>query len=187
METKELFRKAVLCVIVFICCGVSVFGQNIVGKWKLSNASSSLQQLPSYSYKGGYVKFKKDGTFRVKACVMYPQGHSVAYSSDYKNRSISVKVKGTYVITNGRISTSVRNEDVTCNINTGQMFPDIEESHGLRGFDHQQTIYYGAENIATVQETIIQKTIYPYWVWKEEPISINDSQLAIGDKALFEK
>ena len=114
METKELIGKVVLCIIVFVCCGVSLSAQNIVGKWKLSKASSTLQQLPSYSYKNGYVKFKKDGTFLVKAHMMYPRGHSVAYSSDYKNRSISVKIKGTYIISNGRITSFVRNEDVVC-------------------------------------------------------------------------
>ena len=187
METKELIGKVVLCIIVFVCCGVSLSAQNIVGKWKLSKASSTLQQLPSYSYKNGYVKFKKDGTFLVKAHMMYPRGHSVAYSSDYKNRSISVKIKGTYIISNGRITSFVRNEDVVCNINTGQMFPDIEESHSLRGFDHQQTIYYGAENVASAQETIIQKTVYPYWIWKEETVSVTDSQLVISDKVIFKK
>ncbi len=182
-------KKLILIFVSLFCVCSITHSQNIIGKWKCSEGFLKQFGLP-YSYQEGKVRFKKDGTFKIKAKIMYPKGHKVANDRDNRHRRVGIEAKGFYVIENGTISTTIKPDGVKCNIDTGMSFPDIEESEGERHSGSRRAAYlernyYGAENAARAQEKVVVKGGVDLLQWNNEPVTVTKDSLIIGDKATF--
>lgn len=111
-------------------CFLSTAGaQSITGKWKCSeDFLNSLGISIMYKSMKGYYKFKKDSTFtaiingeNVKSR-MRKFGNKMYYT---RRRTIYIKVKGTYSMTDSTITTTVKPENIFCYVDAGERVQEM--------------------------------------------------------------
>mgnify|MGYP006929149951 FL=1 len=185
-------RKVIIIIIALFCMLPIADAQNIVGKWKCSKGFLEGLNMRFSNMRGKY-KFKKDSTFVAKI-----RGGGGAYIIIFSRKysiprpALYIKVKGTYSITNGTITTIVKPENVHCDIESGQSAPVMPTVYdaGRRGLDYyemEEATYRRDAGTAKRQEETIKNEYMHVWNWKKEPIALNGNTLTIGDKATFTK
>ena len=185
-------RKVIIIIIALFCLLPIADAQNIVGKWKCSK--EFLKGLGTgFGNMRGMYKFKKDSTFIVKIQGGGGSNISKRHSRvSTPRRSLYIKVKGTFSVANGTITTKVKPKGVFCYIESGRsapIAPTVFEAgkQGQKQYELLSSIYEGRRNTAKRQEKTIKTELMHMWNWEKEPIALNGDTLAIGDKATFTK
>lgn len=185
-------RKVIIIIIALFCMLPIADAQNIVGKWKCSKEFLEGLNMRFGNMRGKY-KFKKDSTFIIK--IHGGGGAHISFFSRIPStprRTLYIKVKGTYSITNGTITTNVKPGDVDCNINVGFDLPPEPTAHNggrweVATYDMIESKYRKRENQGAFQEETIKNEYMNVWNWRNEPITVTKKTLTVGDKATFKK
>ena len=174
--------------------------KSVKGKWQC--AKDFIQAIDMKYYfphlKGTY-KFKDDGTFtaRFEGIKRYAYRGETMYGAKLINwgENVSklayIKVKGTYQIVDGKMTTKVRPKDVKCFFDQGRDHPDIEESDlqnvAPRYYDMKVSWYEQREKTYERMGNTIRREWMHLWVWNQEPVTVTPNQLLIGQRAIFER
>ena len=191
-------KTSVLLLIAALCIFHSADAQSIVGKWKCSK--EFLQNLGlGYEIMKGTYKFKKDGTFQLKMNGITTMSHSTAIGNyggkprtiGSEQRTIYVKVSGTYAVINDSISTVVNPEDVYCFIEPDMVQPDgpdaSDSENTARTKEWLQRRYETEVNISDFQAQTIKEEISRIWIWNGEPLTLTKKTMAVGNKFFFRR
>jgi len=169
--------------------------QSITGKWKCPKDFLDSMGL-LYDMKGHY-RFKKNGTFQVKINGIKRVTKKSVFTIYYgrtkkihsKHAAIFIKVRGTYKVIDGAVTTSVSPDDVYCFIDPGREQPDgpdaDDSEYVARSKEYQQRLYDAADFDARVQAETIKNEVIRIWQWYNEPVTVTKDSLIIGDKATF--
>ena len=169
-------KKIILSLSVFLFCACA-FPQKITGKW---DCEKEVVKTLQTSYEDLYCtyKFKKNGVMIIKIKGQTFLSHSILYGVRF--RSGSIKIKGHYEITDGKISSIVVNDDVECFAD--EYNPPIDEKYPPSLSVTQNEL---ESNYKMKKSTHLRKKLLVYrflWDWDNEPITITKEELVIGDK-----
>jgi len=161
--------------------------QSIVGKWKCPKDYLGVMGLP-YSYIKGYYKFKKDGTFKAKVVGHYTDGPDGSDKYD-RNRSFKLKVSGQYVLSGNAVSTIVKDEDIDCSVDIGEVHPDFDlgTDAPTLSYAFDVTIYEGAVNAAKAQEGLFKEQVARAFRWDKLLYNLSKDTLTIGKRWRFHR
>ena len=171
-------KKIILSLLVFLFCACA-FPQKITGKWTCEKEVVKTLQT---SYEDLYCtyKFKKNGVMIIKIKGQTFLSHSILYGVRF--RSGSIKIKGHYEITDGKISSIVVNDDVEC-------FADEYYSPSVENGMNAGTMFVGDIHrdayYKKYKSLHLRKILLDYrflWDWDNEPIAITKEELVIGEK-----
>lgn len=160
----------------------SINAQSIVGKWKCPKGA--FEQLGShYKYLRGHCRFKADGTFEVKLNSTWD------VPGEY---STFIKVKGTYTMTDGRITTHINWDGVYCNAPNDTPNPYIEPQKELndgyyRSENRGERKYDVASGVKDLQENSREAELVREWNWTNEKVTVSKKALDIENKARLRK
>ena len=173
--------KTLFCSLLLSVVCTCVFAQKITGKWHCDKEVAKTLQM---GYEDLYCtyKFKKNGAMVIKI-----KGESVLeYSqSDHEDGCIrrgSIKIKGHYEIKDGKISSIVVNDDVEC---FADEYNRPLEEYGINSaslFEYQN---YSESSYKKQKSRHLRKRLLDYrflWDWDNEPITITEKELVIGNK-----
>lgn len=175
-------KKLRLILVLLLGMVVSMQAQEITGKWKCSKGA--LEQMGShYKYLKGHCRFKGDGTFEVKL------NSTKEVASQY---SIYIRVKGTYIMEDGMITTRVERDGVYCNVPNDMPDPYIEHKKRLnegyrRAENWDERKYDVSSGVKDLQENSREAELTREWNWTNEKVSLSGKTLSIGDKARLRK
>ena len=172
---------------------------DITGKWEIP--TSFLKNLGfQYGNISGYCKFKNRGTMQIvikgrKRLAKYHVAnsgtrspHNVIHS---KQRQMHVKIKGSYKIENGCITTFIDTQDIDCYIDPGQDYPDYPDGDAgemaLRMYEYKQRVYDQAAFNANVQSRTVKDRMLTLWSFRNDSIIVTDNTFAIGDRVILIK
>lgn len=190
-------RVLSLSCIVFALC-MSSHAQTIVGKWECTPEFLDGMGL-KYDELRGYCKFKKNGLFEIKINGMKRMVRTSLVSNFGKrpvkvssvHRMMRIKVKGSFAVEDGRISTVVAPEDVHCFIDPGLELPkepDVADSdYAVRRREMEQRRYDRAAFEANVQAQTVKNDLMRSWRWKGEPLEVTEKSLLVGGRTFFKR
>ncbi len=175
--------------------------RNLTGKWKCSGEFLHNVGIgPFFPHLSGYYKFRKNGTFTIR--INGAQHHSwrdevYTYSGKLEKlgsdiaKSAYIKVKGTYTIEDGRITTAVRPADVKFYFDQGRSHPDIDnpelQDRNPRWYDMEVSFYEQQEKFYEQMGETVKRELMPLWTWRNESVVVTEDELLIGRKALFSR
>ncbi|MDO4172773.1 MAG: hypothetical protein Q4E63_05330 [Prevotellaceae bacterium] len=172
-------------IILLLACTLfplTIQAQDITGKWKCRKGA--LEQLGShYKYLKGNCRFKDDGTFEVRL------NSTMEVPSQY---SVYIRLKGTYTMANGLISTHIDIDGVYCNVPNDTHNPYIKPKQRLNeghnwaeNWDERK--YDVSNSVKDLQEDSREAELVREWNWKNEQVTLSGKTLSIGNKAKLRK
>lgn len=162
-------KKIILSLLVFLFCACA-FPQKITGKWDCEKEVVKTLQMAYEDFYCTY-KFKKNGVMIIKIKGQTFLSHSSQYGVHF--RSGSIKIKGHYEITDGKISSIVVNDDV-------ESFADEYYQPRVENGMISQDAYYKKYKSLHLRKILLDYRFL--WDWDNEPITITKEELVIGDK-----
>lgn len=174
--------------------------KNLKGKWKCSSDFTHNIGIGYYfPHLSGHYKFRDNGTFTARfdgvsrysyRDEVFSGAHLVKLSNNVA-KGVYIKVKGTYTIKNGAISTTVNPDEVKCFFDQGRLHPDMEDpdlqQHEMRWRDMKVDFYEQREKTYARMGETIKAELLPLWTWQNEPIVITKTNLLVGRKAVFSR
>lgn len=196
----RIFISTIVSLLFFI---VSVQAQDIVGKWYCSNEFlDSLGVSSYYDDLSGSIEFNKDATFvlriegsglvsRSSAFTEKAWGTPLHRRRKTRYRNLFVRVKGTFCVESGRVTTTVVPQDVICYVGSGrksQNLSDVEDDEfEMKWKLFQQSAYENAESNAERMANTIKTERKHLWEWNNEHIMVTDDSLLVGNGKKFIK
>ena len=107
------------------------------------------------------------------------------------HRLMRVKVRGTFAVEDGRISTIVAPEDVRCFIEPGIEMPkepDVSDSdYAVRRREMEQQRYDRAVFDADVQAQTVKEGLMCLLRWNRESLEVTEKSLVVGGRIIFKR
>lgn len=202
-------KKILFIIIMMLSVLPAAEAQNVVGKWKCSQEFLHGLGTLFIQMRGRY-HFKKDSTFTIKikgrgqrlgrkpkneknyVHVTTSRGVVVSKSPSNINSlsTLQIRVKGTYSVSDGTISTKVAPEDVSCYVDSGIYMPDApsltNDSDMLR-YKMRTSWYEHRLSLSNTQEETIKRDLLEVWNWNREPLEVTKKTMKVGDKAMFKR
>ncbi len=184
---KKIFLLLTIAVLSFS----NIHAQTIVGKWKCSNDILEGLGLGFDSMKGDYT-FYKDGRFKlyIKGRKRSGrQGGGVSLSAKpYKNTSshtiMYIKASGTYNVENGRITTTVKPNNVKTYVSASSNPPRIPDAQ-TTNYEYYDMVrkdrsYGDSSYMSETQANMIREEKSYMWSWRNVSITLTPDSLVIG-------
>lgn len=159
----------------------------------------------------GRYHFKKDSTFTIK---IKGRGQELArkkkssYVTTTTDRrvtlkkirrsvaslpSLQIKIKGTYSVSDGMITTMVAPEDISCYIDSGREEKEMPSVNNP-DYDYDMLVYLvgrsaynRGESMSRRQEKTIKRELMHVWNWNSEPLEVTTKTMTVGDKVTFKR
>ncbi|MBR1449439.1 MAG: hypothetical protein IJ588_11925 [Prevotella sp.] len=103
---------------------------------------------------------------------------------------MTIKVKGTYLVNDDSISTTVNPDGVYCYIEAGDYPEPVNANDSKRTMELKEIdeyIYENRESEADRKSNAIKKIMLKFWQWEKEPIRMTKNHLMIGYKVMLKK
>ncbi len=172
---KHIFLALVLCL--FCQCS---FAQKITGKWHCPKEVTKQVEM-GYEELSCVYKFKKSGRLIIKIEGVTAVRHGL-YSSHFNHqRRGYICIKGKYTISDGKISSIVENEGVETYAVESQNYDWKAETPASESASEISR----EDSYGNARSRILRKRLLVYrflWDWDEEPYSVTDKELKIGEQ-----
>lgn len=174
--------------------------KNLKGKWKCTG--DFLQDIGiGYYYPELRVSctFKDDGSFvtRINGISHHSfrkevfSGSRLVTMRSNRSKTAYIKVKGTYRLEDGKITTMVSGGDVECSFDNDQDHPNLSNpqltQNNLRIYEMEDRQYDEREKRSEQMGETLQQEMASLWTWTNEPVIVASKRLFIGRKILFSK
>ena len=203
-------KKILIIILTMFCMLPSAEAQNVVGKWKCSQEFLHSLGTRFIQMRGRY-HFKKDSTFTIKI-----KGWGEGAALKRKNRgwssyirksngtieltkrpeyfaskpSLQIRIKGTYSVSNGTITTKVVPNGIYCYIESGSdipVAPSLNNDAAMLRYIMGNRMHENFSSLARTQEETIKRDYMRVWNWDHEPLEVTKKTMKVGDKVKFKK
>ena len=173
-------------IVFFLFLFQPISAQHLEGKWKFSK-ETILEMGLGYSEIKGKCNFKRNGMFTVVI-----KGRSLLGYYFWKNRTMYAKLKGKYVLNDGKITTTLSIKDIKVDVEPEIEHPSIDPEQSEKNYrttwDSKTVMYDAAKLKCDVQEQTIREKMYSFWTCDNLPVSYaGNSYLNVGDMIKLQK
>lgn len=155
------FSKTIIAFLFILSIPQLSYCQKNTGKWKCSHEMFEQWKLGYTSIKGN-VRFKSNKTFRATV-----EGRSLLGHKFYPHRTISIKIKGTYVVKNDSIFLKTNINHIKCYVDPGvedpSLSPFYEKSLEHTTWDSSRLKYEGFVFDSEVNEQSVREKMNIIW------------------------
>ncbi len=178
---KQIAITLLLC----LFCQYS-FAQKVTGRWHSSKEVTEQVKM-GYDRLSCSYKFKKSGKLIIKIEGEETFDHSMNHiDQNYVRRGI-IRIKGTYSIHDGKITSVVKEDGIECYAT--EYTPPVEENNV-----NTASVFAGRDwRAANYQDTypvILRAKLRDYsflWNWDEEPYTVTGKELKIGERLVCKR
>ncbi len=206
-------KKILFIILMMLSILPAAEAQNVVGRWRCSEEFLHSLGTRFIQMRGRYC-FKKDSTFTIKI-----KGRGQRLGRKPKNKgwssktvkssgiieltkrpdhitskhTLQIKVKGTYSVSDGTITTKVAPEGVSCYIDSGRDMPEMPSVDSY-DYDYEMLVYLwesssynDAAFMSRTQEKTIKREFMKVWNWNREPLEVTKKTMTVGNKVTFRR